>query len=196
MYENFIIKHWLSVHSEMEEAPDMRFKVLKSFQDPLTRMATESVLIDTVSNMNSKSEFQNNKLSRIVVEDPRKYKKEWESSTEEKEARELMMKIDKLRAERGLVPGVHGNEQKSVKPEKMKCGKKVKRSKRESNDNTEPSYKRRKTGHDDNERACLDKYLLQQERTGECQLLHEDERACPAKYSPRQEGIPPLNLTE
>ena len=66
-YDNFIVKHWVSSHSDSADIPSMRFKVLKSFQDPLSRMATEAILIDTVANMNSKSEYRNNKISRIVV---------------------------------------------------------------------------------------------------------------------------------
>ena len=46
-------------------------------------MATESVLIDAFGTMNSKSEFRNNKISRIVVEDPRKRKQDKREDEEE-----------------------------------------------------------------------------------------------------------------
>ena len=102
-YDNFIIKHWVSCHSNLPEAPCVRFKVLKSFQDVLSRLATEAVLIERVANMNSKSEFRSNKISRIVVVDPRKKKKSCDPwSQQERAEAELKMKIEELRRERGV----------------------------------------------------------------------------------------------
>ena len=50
-YDNFIIKHWVNNHSELPDIPRMRFRVLKSFQDALSRLATEGVLIESFGNM-------------------------------------------------------------------------------------------------------------------------------------------------
>ena len=82
-YDNFIVKHWVTSHCDLTKPPRMKFKVLKSFQDALSRLATESVLIEMVGTMNSKSEFRNNKISRIIIEDPRK-KKDRTSEDDEK----------------------------------------------------------------------------------------------------------------
>ena len=68
--DNFIIKHWALQHSDLDECPKMRFKVIKTFNDPLSRLISESVWIDKMSNMNSKSEWRCNKMSRLVVETP------------------------------------------------------------------------------------------------------------------------------
>ena len=68
--DNFIIKHWALHHPDLDECPKMRFKVIKTFNDPLSRLISESVWIDKMSNMNSKSEWRCNKMSRLVVETP------------------------------------------------------------------------------------------------------------------------------
>ena len=100
-YDNFIVKHWVSKHKEMKTVPRIRFKVLKTFQDALSRLTTESVLIDTIANMNSKSEFRNNKVSRIVVENPRERKTDV-TSRDDEEDKVMQDMIDKLRKENGL----------------------------------------------------------------------------------------------
>ena len=83
-FDNFAVKHWVKHHSNLPSAPRMRFKVIKSFQDALSRLATEAVLIEREGNMNSKSEFRNNKISRIVIEDPRSKVKKKYSGDEKK----------------------------------------------------------------------------------------------------------------
>ena len=66
-------------------------------------MATEAILIDYMSNMNSKSENRDNKLTRIVIKDPRKPSHEVEEEKKEDAAeRALLDKIDNLRKARGL----------------------------------------------------------------------------------------------
>ena len=54
---SFMLKHWALEHSESTDQPSFKFKVLKSFKDPLSRIITEAVLIDRYSTMNSKSEW-------------------------------------------------------------------------------------------------------------------------------------------
>ena len=98
--DNFIVKHWVSCHSELESIPRIRFKMLKSFQDVLSRLATEAVLIDNLATMNSKSEFRCNKLARIVIVDPRsgRNKDEERQSAEENI---IMEKIEDLKKRKG-----------------------------------------------------------------------------------------------
>ena len=48
-YENFIVMHCVTCDSDSQDAPNMHFKMLKSFQHPQSRMTTEAVLIDFMS---------------------------------------------------------------------------------------------------------------------------------------------------
>lgn len=104
--DNFIIKHWALEHSDLEEAPRMRFKLLKSFNDPMSRLISESVWIDKFSNMNSKSEWRNNKMSRLVVEAPGWIAKK-ESKKERDSDADVEKKIEALLANRRAVNTKH-----------------------------------------------------------------------------------------
>ena len=99
-YDNFIVKHWVTAHREVSDPPRMCFKVLKSFQDALSRLATESVYIDAFGSLNSKSEYRNNRISRIVVEDPRReYKEKRKGGDKEDEEERILKEIDHLKTE-------------------------------------------------------------------------------------------------
>ena len=79
--ESFIAKHWLESHPEREVMPEFRFKVVKSFKDPLSRQVSESVRIDLRRGvLNSKTMFSRNTLPRLTFE-----QSEWEKKREEKE---------------------------------------------------------------------------------------------------------------
>ena len=97
-HDSFIVKHWVTNHTSLMKAPRMRFRVLRSFQDPLSRMATESIFIETMANMNSRNEFRNNKISRLVVVDPRK-KNDGSTGTQEEELldEDIKRRIEALR---------------------------------------------------------------------------------------------------
>ena len=84
--DNFIVKHWVLHHSELAERPRFKFKVRKSYRDPLSRLIAESVIIDKESNLNSKSEWRNNKMSRLVIEAPMWVGKIQSSCKEKKKA--------------------------------------------------------------------------------------------------------------
>ena len=96
--DNFIVKHWVLQHSELDRRPKIKFKVLKAYKDPLSRMIAESVLIDKVSNLNSKSEWRNNKMCRLVVE-TKSWEREKEKSRlkEEEENTDMLRKLDELK---------------------------------------------------------------------------------------------------
>ena len=44
--ESHQVKHWLLDHPELREPPKFKFKIISSFQDPLTRQLAESVRIE------------------------------------------------------------------------------------------------------------------------------------------------------
>ena len=65
--DNYIVKHWVNHHPERLEPPVVRFRVIKSFKDALSRLLAESVWIDTESNLNSKNEWRGEKITRITI---------------------------------------------------------------------------------------------------------------------------------
>ena len=75
-------------HSDLERAPRVRFRVLKTFKDPLSRLVAESVYIDKDSNLN----WRNNKMSRLVVEVPAWLQKKNEGSKEKIQEDNLLKK--------------------------------------------------------------------------------------------------------
>ena len=103
--DNFIVKHWVTQHSELESAPRIKFNVVKTFKDPLSRLVAESVLIDKVSNLNSKSEWRNNKMSRLVVEVPAWLDKK-EKQKDTKDADYVNKKIEELKVRRESIQKV------------------------------------------------------------------------------------------
>ena len=116
--DNFIVKHWVMQHSDMDRAPRVQFKVVKVFKDPLSRLVAESVLIDNVSNLNSKSEWRNNKMSRLVVEVP-SWMSDKKENDEANEAFEFSKKVEELRARKEVIKtdsiSVRANTGKRVK---------------------------------------------------------------------------------
>ena len=75
--ENFISKHWQSLHPEREDPPVFVFRVNKVHRDALSRELHEAVLIQKIKEdeciLNSKSEWNKTSLSRLCIE-----KDEWE----------------------------------------------------------------------------------------------------------------------
>ena len=120
--DNFIVKHWVIEHPESNIKPRIRFKVIKSFNDPLSRLVSESVWIEKVSNMNSKSEWRNNKMSRLVVESPSWMpkdagrKKALKDKDKEDET-EIERKIDDLRMKMGR-PTQADKQEKKIRKKK------------------------------------------------------------------------------
>ena len=83
--ENFITKHWALKHRSLGSYPKMKFRVLKQCKDALTRQVSEAVWIENCSNMNSRSEWGKNSLSRLKVD-----KAPWvKDSVDEKRDKEL-----------------------------------------------------------------------------------------------------------
>ena len=65
--DNFIVKHWALHHGDNENPPVIRFRVVDTFKDPLSRLLAESVWIESDSNLNSKNEWRGEKITRITV---------------------------------------------------------------------------------------------------------------------------------
>ena len=66
-----VVKHWISDHYELENPQPFRFKVLRTFQDCLSRQLSEVVNIWQSQDrlLNSKNDYLTNCISRITVED-------------------------------------------------------------------------------------------------------------------------------
>ena len=102
--ESFVAKHWQESHPQREEAPEFRFKIVKSFRDPLTRQVSESIRIDLRRGvLNSKTMYSRNSLPRLTLE-----KTDWEKKKEEKE-KEAEKRESKERREKWLGGGEINN---------------------------------------------------------------------------------------
>ena len=57
--ESHQIKHWLTSHEDLLAPPKFKFKIVTSFQDPLTRQLSEAVRIELRGEdiLNSKAEY-------------------------------------------------------------------------------------------------------------------------------------------
>ena len=64
------VKHWLSDHKDLLAPPKFRFKIIQTFQDPLSRQLVEAVWIDLrgESVLNSRSEYSRCKEPRLTVD--------------------------------------------------------------------------------------------------------------------------------
>ena len=64
------IKHWLTSHEELLAPPAFKFKIVKTFQDPLTRQLAEAVRIELRGEriFNSKAEFSRCRVPRLRID--------------------------------------------------------------------------------------------------------------------------------
>ena len=79
------IKHWILDHQELLAPPRFNFKIIKTFQDPLSRQLSEAIRIELrgESVLNSKSEFNRCKIPRLTINlDEWKSRKEKEKEEE------------------------------------------------------------------------------------------------------------------
>ena len=82
------IKHWLSSHEELLTPPSFKFKIVRTFQDPLTRQLSEAVRIDLRGDgiLNSKAEYSRCRVPRLVVD-----MECWKSKQDEKKSGEKII---------------------------------------------------------------------------------------------------------
>ena len=97
-----IVKHWMDHHPSSAEIPAFRYKIIRSFKDCLTRQVHEAIRIYTSEDclLNGKSEYLNNTISRVTVDEDTytKKKREFLEETAEKE-RLRKLEIFKLEKE-------------------------------------------------------------------------------------------------
>ena len=64
------VKHWLIDHGDLASPPPFKFKILASFQDPLTRQIAESVRIEGAGEgiLNSRSEYSRCRVPRLRLD--------------------------------------------------------------------------------------------------------------------------------
>ena len=64
------VKHWLTSHEELLAPPPFKFKIVKTFQDPLTRQLAEAVRIELRGEgiLNSKAEFSCCRVPRLRID--------------------------------------------------------------------------------------------------------------------------------
>ena len=68
--ESHQVKHWITDHPELQEPPRFRFKLVRSFKDPMSRQLSEAVRIELRGSniLNSKSEFTRCRVPRLRVD--------------------------------------------------------------------------------------------------------------------------------
>ena len=64
------IKHWLSSHEELLASPEFKFRIVSTFQDPLSRQLSEAVRIDRRGSqiLNSKFEYSRCRVPRLRID--------------------------------------------------------------------------------------------------------------------------------
>ena len=64
------VKHWLIDHEDLASPPQFKFKILASFQDPLTRQIAESVRIEGAGEgiLNFRSEYSRCRVPRLRLD--------------------------------------------------------------------------------------------------------------------------------
>ena len=123
--DNFIVKHWVSSHPDLTRQPRMRFKVRKSFTDPLSRLVTEAVLIEREGKLNSKSEWGHNKLKRLTVDKPEWMRKKEmvidASASKEMEAGVTRLREKVCKKQNGASNNLSADVREKEKGENRRC---------------------------------------------------------------------------
>ena len=82
------VKHWVLDHPDLPSPPKFKYKVLGSYQDPLTRQLSESVKIENSGPeiLNSKSEYSRCRVPRLRIDmEGWRREKEGKSKEDQKE---------------------------------------------------------------------------------------------------------------
>ena len=79
--DSHMYKHWQVSHSELQEAPRFRIKVVGSFKDALSRQLSEAVRIELRGEgvINSKAEYSRSRIPRLKID-----KEEWKLQEEKR----------------------------------------------------------------------------------------------------------------
>ena len=86
-----MIKHWMNDHSELKERPFFKFSILGRYKDCLSRQVAEAIRILNTKDeiLNSRNEYLENCIPRIVVDSSRLERMKRERSEEQTEKDEL-----------------------------------------------------------------------------------------------------------
>ena len=86
-HKSHIVKHWVREHPDMASPPPFQFKILTRYKDALSRQIGEALKIfyseDKI--LNSKSEYLDNCISRLSIEETPWEKKEREKQEDEQD---------------------------------------------------------------------------------------------------------------
>ena len=68
--ESHQVKHWLTDHQDLQAPPRFRFKLVRKFNDPMSRQLAEAVRIELrgASILNSKSEYTRCRVPRLRID--------------------------------------------------------------------------------------------------------------------------------
>ena len=97
------IKHWLLDHQELLAPPKFNFKIIRSFQDPLSRQLSEAVRIELRGEtiLNSKSEFNRCKVPRLKIN-----MEEWKTKKEKEEEARRPQTVEEANKEEEVIQPV------------------------------------------------------------------------------------------
>ena len=86
-----IIKHWMNAHGDNNTQPTFNIRIVKKYADCLSRQVGEALKIFYSKDqlLNSKSEYKQNCLARIAVNEANWERKERERREEEEEKLEM-----------------------------------------------------------------------------------------------------------
>ena len=96
-----MVKHWMTSHAELKQRPTFRFKIIKRFRDCLSRQVAEAIKILTTKDsiLNSKNEYLNNCIPRIVVDETR-LERLMREQREEKNEKDELKRLENFRLEK------------------------------------------------------------------------------------------------
>ena len=129
-----LLKHWVTDHPELDEAPKFKFRIVNTFQDPLTRQVAEAVRISLRGDgiLNSKTEYSRCRIPRLTIDTEgwKKFKKEEQEQEKlleiqlEQERNENMLanegRMDEYEKSSRRMEGKRKNECGNVRTKRMK----------------------------------------------------------------------------
>jgi hypothetical protein len=103
--KSHIVKHWMNSHPVLQNPPEMEFSISARFRDCLSRQIGEALKINFSKDilLNSKSEYNNNSLNRISIQEDAWERRE--RGRQEEEEEELAKKnVEEFRRKKKLEP--------------------------------------------------------------------------------------------
>ena len=96
--KSHIVKHWMSSHPTLPTPPEMEFTVTRRFKDCLSRQMSKALRINNSTDvlLNSKGEYGNNSVSRLVVQEDAWVRRE-RDRLEEEQAELTKRQVDQFK---------------------------------------------------------------------------------------------------